>query len=421
MSEILKAPFPWFGGKSRIADMVWDRFGDVDNYIEPFAGSLAVLLSRPTEPKLETVNDLDAHLVNFWRAVSRDPDAVADHADWPVTEVDLLARHKWLMSTGIERITKLKTDPDYFDAQVAGWWVWGVCIWIGGGWCSKGSQNTDQYLPMLNSGRGINRSTLPHLGPNRGIHQSIDSVEEMENDGRGNHRKLPGFSLDSQKQKLPRIGAVGVNKKLPYLSSEGQGINSSSRRYAVKEYFQKLATRLREVRIACGDWSRVLGPAVTTCNGTTGILMDPPYLGSEHCVKYASDNAATALIAVRVKEWCVENGSNPMLRIALCGYEAKGYEMPDDWEVVEWKAVGGYGNQGEGKGRENAGRERIWFSPHCLKPAPLHELLNTEINPTGTVQPKPTLRPAQQQKTVPEPTQAPLQAQLMLDLGELDE
>ena len=55
----LRAPFPWFGGKSRVAHIVWSHFGDVRNYVEPFAGSLAVLLGRPTEPKIETVNDLD--------------------------------------------------------------------------------------------------------------------------------------------------------------------------------------------------------------------------------------------------------------------------------------------------------------------------------------------------------------------------
>jgi site-specific DNA-adenine methylase len=43
----MKAPFPWFGGKSRAAHLVWERFGNVPNYVEPFAGSLAVLLSRP--------------------------------------------------------------------------------------------------------------------------------------------------------------------------------------------------------------------------------------------------------------------------------------------------------------------------------------------------------------------------------------
>ena len=37
----MKAPFPWFGGKSRAASIIWQRFGNVRNYVEPFAGSLA--------------------------------------------------------------------------------------------------------------------------------------------------------------------------------------------------------------------------------------------------------------------------------------------------------------------------------------------------------------------------------------------
>ena len=31
-----KPPFPWFGGKSRIAPEVWRRFGNVRNYVDPF-------------------------------------------------------------------------------------------------------------------------------------------------------------------------------------------------------------------------------------------------------------------------------------------------------------------------------------------------------------------------------------------------
>lgn len=58
------APFPWFGGKRRVAAEVWAAFGaDVPNYIEPFAGSLAVLLARPGGAgKIETVNDRDRYL-----------------------------------------------------------------------------------------------------------------------------------------------------------------------------------------------------------------------------------------------------------------------------------------------------------------------------------------------------------------------
>ena len=61
---MLTAPFPWFGGKSRVADIVWDRFGDVANYVEPFFGSGAVLLARPHPPRIETVNDLDCMVAN---------------------------------------------------------------------------------------------------------------------------------------------------------------------------------------------------------------------------------------------------------------------------------------------------------------------------------------------------------------------
>ena len=65
MSQLV-APFPYFGGKRNVVRMVWDRFGDVPNYVEPFFGSGAVLLGRPTESRTETVNDLDGLLVNAW-------------------------------------------------------------------------------------------------------------------------------------------------------------------------------------------------------------------------------------------------------------------------------------------------------------------------------------------------------------------
>jgi site-specific DNA-adenine methylase len=80
---MMQAPFPYFGGKSRAASLIWERFGNVPNYVEPFAGSLAVLLGRPHEPGTETINDLDCYVANFWRAVQADPDAVAAAADWP--------------------------------------------------------------------------------------------------------------------------------------------------------------------------------------------------------------------------------------------------------------------------------------------------------------------------------------------------
>jgi hypothetical protein len=315
----LKAPFPWFGGKSRVAHLVWDRFGNVPNYVEPFAGSLAVLLDRPHEPQTETVNDLDCYLANFWRALREDADAVAHWADWPVNEADQHARHLWLVQN-TEFREAMKTDPSYFDARVAGYWVWGQCIWIGSGWCSAAAK-----IDEGNAGTGLHRK-LPHLGTA----------------GNGLHRQLP------------HLGDAGT-----------EASTGSDRISATAQYLHQLADRLRRVRVCCGDWSRVLGPSVTFKHGVTGVFLDPPYADTAGRTEglYALDSNS---VAHGVREWAIENGGNPLLRIALCGYDGE-HQMPADWVEIAWKARGGYGSQGDGKGRENAGRERIWFSPHCLK------------------------------------------------------
>lgn len=155
MSAALKAPFPWFGGKRDAAALVWARFGDVPNYVEPFFGSGAVLLGRPTDARTETVNDLDGLLCNFWRAVAFSPDAVASAADWPVSECDLSARHLELIERRADLTRLLESDPRHHDPLLAGWWVWGQCAWIGSGWCSGDG-------PWVRTPEGLGK--LPHLG-----------------------------------------------------------------------------------------------------------------------------------------------------------------------------------------------------------------------------------------------------------------
>jgi DNA adenine methylase len=278
----IKAPFPFFGGKSKAAELIWSRLGDCVNYVEPFAGSLAVLLSRPhypfTETRTETVNDLDCYVANFWRAIMTDPDAVCAAADWPVNECDLHARHSWLHGQA-ERMERLKTDPEYFDARVAGYWAWGLSSWIGDIFCRPRPQ------------RGI-----PHLGAGQ-----------------------------------------GVNRKLPHLRDPGMGV--ADRRARLQYYFAQIADRLRGVRVCCGDWLRVLGPSPTFRLGLTGILLDPPYDvdGTQYGERVIG-------LSKQVAKWAVSNGDNPELRIAVCGYKDEGHTFPDTWDCVAWKAGGGYAN-----------------------------------------------------------------------------
>lgn len=339
----LKAPFPWFGGKSKVAQIVWQRFGDVTNYVEPFFGSGAVLLKRPSghKRKIETINDADAYVTNFWRAIKHDPEAVAAYADDIPSENDLHARHAWLVARKDELRSQVEGDPEYYDAKIAGWWVWGICIWIGSGWCSANGpwQVVDGRLLNV-GGMGVRRQRL-HLGTA----------------GMGINRKLLHL----------RNAGRGINRQRLHLGQQGTGvkIHSYGGREAIKEWFTALAARFRHVRIASGDWSRVCGPSVTFEHGMTGVFLDPPYDGNERASDlYTVDNHT---VAHDVRAWCLENGSNPLLRIALCGYDTEHGELENHgWQVVKWNAGKGFAGQRKSGSNDNGRRERIWFSPACI-------------------------------------------------------
>lgn len=403
MSEPLKAPFPYFGGKAKVASLVWNQIGDVDNFIEPFAGSLAVLLRRPVVQGVETVNDLDGLLTNFWRAVRIDPERTAEYADWPVSELDLHARHRWLRGER-ERITEaLRADPEWFDPKAAGWWCWGLCCWIGGGWCTDHGLRADGSLkpcmPILNPAKGVNVPAagesiqIPRLSePGVGIH--ADAGEYTE----GRRPRIGGRSSDdapgvlNPKGKRPRIGArkrgftgLGVGyvdretcerTSRPQLTDTfdiGRGVNANGsagtcedRRAWLVDWFGRLADRLRLVRVCCGHWDRVCdSPSVLTRLGTTGVFLDPPYSdqAGRNMKLYAKESGT---VAHEVRAWCRKWGDNPHMRIVLAGYAGEGHEELEQhgWQVHAWETAGGYANQSGGKG-SNAKKERLWFSPHC--------------------------------------------------------
>ena len=68
----LKTPLRYFGGKTNLAERIVALMPDHDGYIEPFAGSLAVLLAKPAK-KIEVVNDIDRRVMTFWRVLRDRP------------------------------------------------------------------------------------------------------------------------------------------------------------------------------------------------------------------------------------------------------------------------------------------------------------------------------------------------------------
>jgi hypothetical protein len=433
----LKAPFPYFGGKSKVAPLVWRRLGDVDNYVEPFLGSGSVLLARPHPPRIETGNDLDCYVANFWRAVQHDPEAVAEYADWPVNEIDLHARHRWLVGIDppspwtdtpylhamagpgkwararAEFRERMRADPDHYDSKIAGWWCWGLCCWIGAGWCTSPAEversitATPALMGSDGKGQGVVRER-PHewqqvpfargrgvaaAGP--GLHQKRPRVPREHGSGSGG--TMPGVHGRPQladaysrgrgvhgtdaadrylSQKMPAIGASD-----PRATGGAKGVNAhigtcASRRAWLIDWFSRLRDRLRTVRVCSGHWLRVCdSESVTTRLGMTGLFLDPPY---RHALKggeknrdfglYGSDGTHSDRLVDEVIAYCLERGDSPQMRIAACGYEGEGYEalVERGWECVTWSSQGGYANRN--KKNVNRHRERLYFSPHCTKP-----------------------------------------------------
>lgn len=69
----MRPPFVYFGSKQTLADRIVALLPEHLHYVEPFCGSLAVLLAKPPS-RMETVNDLDRELVTFWRILRERPE-----------------------------------------------------------------------------------------------------------------------------------------------------------------------------------------------------------------------------------------------------------------------------------------------------------------------------------------------------------
>ncbi|MBF0530562.1 MAG: DNA adenine methylase, partial [Deltaproteobacteria bacterium] len=257
---------------------------------EPFFGSGAVLFMRPHRPKYETINDKDGFISNLFRAIKYNPEAVAEHIDWPINENDLYARNKYLISKKESLREQVEADPEYYDAKIAGWWIWGRCLWIGDDFC-------------LHAFRG--------------------------------------------RPRLRKSGLLCAQSPI--------------------EILRLYQHRLINVRVISGCWNRICGntPTIHTAS-PIGIFFDPPYSSRDRHVHYIQDDFN---VAKNARDWAIEKGADSRFRIAFCGYDGE-FETPwpEGWLEFKWKTKGGYANRSNKQGKLNKERERIWFSPYCIKP-----------------------------------------------------
>ncbi len=220
---------------------------------------------------------------------------------------------------------KTEASTEWYDAELGAWWLFGICMKLGGNWCSG--------------------------------------------DG-------PWYSIDGKLVKIdedhPQYGTgMGITRSVPCVGGRGvlrQDVND------LKAWMRSLSNRLKDTLILNGDWSRAVTPAMMG-SGTAGIVFDPPY-GAEAGYNSTLYSSQDASISVKIKEWCIANGTNPNIRIAYCGYSPEGDILErHGWNVHHWKAQGGYGNQGQANQEKvtesgqsvpgNRFRECVWFNPTC--------------------------------------------------------
>ena len=110
MSVPLKPPFTYFGGKGILAPKIAALLPGHGHYVEPYCGSLAVLLAKQ-QSGMETVNDKDGAIIAFWRvlrdrpadlarACALTPHSIAEFrdaedVDAPADELEM-ARRVWI-------------------------------------------------------------------------------------------------------------------------------------------------------------------------------------------------------------------------------------------------------------------------------------------------------------------------------------
>ena len=371
----LTAPFPWYGGKRRWADRVLDRFGHVDVYAEPFAGSLAVLLASAPH-KREVVCDTDGGICNFWRALAAAPDAVAHWADYPTIHDDLTARHRYLVQWVIEHADDLRTDPEYYDAKVAGWWVWGISIWIGGGWCQPNyrKQAAPDRIPSNSSGRGTSllRKNFPGEVPPDGRHAtpggghptgagvSAQRLTMPSGDGQRPYvdDRMGGQWTSAQRSEMP----VG-DGTIPKINSDHRSRPDRGER--LRPWLHELSARLKSVIVLNRSWQSAVTPSVLaqTDSGThppVGILIDPPYTtdGRDANVYGSDADGSSDAVAAESWEWAQAHGDR--YRIAYCCHEGD-VAVPDGW-TSETQSFSGI----RMKSRREDRSDQILFSPACL-------------------------------------------------------
>lgn len=114
---MLNSPIKWVGGKSRLRKYIIPLIPAHTCYAEPFAGAAWVLFGKPPSD-VEILNDKERELVNFFRVVKEEPEALIESFEW---ELVSRAEFERLASLDTAQLNNVQRAHRFYYLIMAGW------------------------------------------------------------------------------------------------------------------------------------------------------------------------------------------------------------------------------------------------------------------------------------------------------------
>ncbi|RME45598.1 MAG: DNA adenine methylase [Caldilineae bacterium] len=114
---MINSPFKWVGGKSRLRKQIVALIPEHTCYVELFAGAAWVLFAKPPS-SVEVLNDIDEELVNFFRVVKYQPEALIQSFEW---ELVSRAEFERLANLDTSTLTDIERAHRFYYIIMAGW------------------------------------------------------------------------------------------------------------------------------------------------------------------------------------------------------------------------------------------------------------------------------------------------------------
>jgi hypothetical protein len=223
------------------------------------------------------------------------------------------------------------SDPKACDPELAGWWIWGINLWIGAEWCSEKYLDKSCKQKPTTSNQGILTSAKKPTTSNQGI-------------------------LTSAKKPTARNQGILTLAKKPTTSNKGI-LNKGGRLQVITDMVKSVHDRLIDVTVCYGDFERVITPSYTTKFGTAAVFLDPPYKGYVEDRIYANEQGDTW---DRARDWFLKHNNDPAYRIILCGQRDDWPDPPPSVKCYSWTRMGGMTKD------KDTRTERVWASRYCL-------------------------------------------------------